>query len=146
MRKRAFRPTLGDPLEVRIVPDGSHAVVLTTNTYANALNSIHRAVNTYIASDGSAQATQAYLKSLRQVSKTIPYGAKNLLPSLVETSFSFTIAHQRDQLGSALADHLQSYIETNIEGGAIKYIQSNAHHGSDRDIPTSGHVPKGVKK
>jgi hypothetical protein len=146
MRKREFRPTLDGRLEDRVVPTGHPAVTFTTNGYYNALNDIDGAVGSLEASPMDLGSTTAFLRALKNASKTIPYGGKLLYPALQQTAISFAHAGQLDQSKAALNEVVRQYILKNIQNGSIRYLQSNDHNFTDGDIPTSGDVPKGSKK
>jgi hypothetical protein len=146
MREREFRPMLDGRLEDRVVPTGHPAVTFTTNGYFNALNTIDGAVDALEASPQDLGSASAFTRTLKNASKTIPYGGKLLYPALLETAVSFAKAGQLDQAKAALNDVVTQYIRTNIQNGSIRYLQSNDHNFTDGDIPTSGDVPKNSKK
>lgn len=147
MRKRQFRPTLDGTLEDRIAPAGGHkAVVLTTNSYANAVGAINLSVDEFNSRDNLSTQVPILDLRLQVISRSIPYGLKSLYPGLSRTTSAYLLAGREEELKPALNRVLQDYVRKAIKDGFIKYLQSNIKHLTDGDIRTSGKVPRGSGK
>ncbi len=146
---RGFRPTLDGRLESRVVPAGHTAVDFTTNAYSNAIERIDQSVDVFATNSEDVDAKMAFVQSLVNSTKKIPYGVKVLAPVLTQKANDlYNVYHGVNvaDFKQGLRDVVQQYVQENVNKGFIRYLQSGIHNPTDGDIPTSGRVGKGGKK
>jgi hypothetical protein len=146
MRKNQFRPTLGDALEVRIVPAAHvHAAVaaphavLTTNTYHTILVGIDNEFSEFKGSRGNAEAVRDLENSLINLARRVPFGNQNLVPQIPGGLVGLTKGNA-DQVKAGVKDGLKTYIGQSLAAGTFAFLQSRVHWRSDNDFPRSGKV------
>ena len=152
MKKHSFVPSIDGRLEERVVmsnahaagivvnlPDGTHnfvpnSAILTTRTYNNVLNNIHKSIVTF----GRSQGTDAdYTRLSRSVGTQInrlPYAQQEGLTDYVTGSLAYYAPSEAKIAYSDLRSTVVSYLSYKVLNGEAAIKKSPGHYYSDADI------------
>jgi hypothetical protein len=93
--------------------------VLTQKTYQNALHQIDRAAGTFAKTHNEA----AFVASLSQISRKIPYGHDQLFPTWQDDAgiYDATVPGSGVAMVRQLKADLKDYVQTAVASGTIAY-------------------------